>query len=1193
VLLARRPSVRPRRLPGPGRARAVPLLAAIALTASPTTRAAAAPACPATSPTTAWSGSVLDTGTSKDGVLYETGGGGRLRLQNAAGLFRSTALGISDVTVFAAVADFDKDGWEDFVGVGETSGFVRIYENHTYESPEPNWDLATTVRTPKFVVARELVASDNVRKWRPTAAADFNGDGWPDVFRAEATMASAPNLATVWLNKAVNDATGLPQFKAAYNAMASGAHPADLGLQGWVGSNILAQDVNGDRKIDLVVGSGDNGGTIKVFYNRCTLVTNPVNPPAAPLPLPCANNPTFSYGATLVTGLGFTATAGSDGRLPVFAFGDVDGDGRRDLVVGGPSCCSDASKRLRYYPGLDGGTVAATPQSIAFQGAATVVVLDDFSGDGRLDLIVGTDNWNYYPDHGGESYYWVNDRSSTPFKGSSQKLTSYNYPTIYDFDVGFSFDYDHDPLRTRDVMIADGNHTAEFFVLANRIIPQYVACGTITSGTVDLGALATTELVVTAARLRPTYDDGGGTVSFFVANDEPASWVLATPCPGNAAELCASFPRPAGRTVRWKAEACSNASHTRTPTISGMSATFDYTIAREHFRAGAVVSDGVVYLGGFQQPGDRGHLYAINAGLQHTYWDAGPLLDATADAGRRLYTSNAAGTTRLAFDTAGGTALQATMATSDLAQLQAVVGWVRSARFGVGNTALGKSRLGSIETSTPAVLSRPSLPLWFEYLNALERIRFLQFQAAQQGRANLVIVASRDGMIHGFRTTPTAMGAAGSGAEAWAFVPPRVAASMVADYTASQARGTTVITAYPDGSPTLADIRKSDGSYATIAVIGGGNGNQGLVALDVTSTIASDGSVVGPTPLWTAVPGDAEAGAGMAKPVVARLSIGGRERFAVITGTGIAADNPVAPYSKGRIVAAYDAETGRPLWKFRAQCALTSDVVAFETDDLLEPARPNFDGFVDRVVFADACGYLYKLDPARDLGGDWNDNTGLGTIAVEPAGGAEAVPQLARFSTAFTAGALGTASPIAGTIAAQHDSTGRMILFFGTGGLESHPVGTSNQFYALHADDGSLRSRFTGACVNGRCEKFYGGIVVSRDEVVFTRTIDPAIGSGTCDPGSTTVQAVALDGGADDAFAAGASRVLASAIMGGLYGDAGAVYFANLDGTVSRIGTPRAAEAGGDSAHPEQVPELGAAYDNPDAAGPPDGGRPT
>src|SRR5262245_3591435 len=89
--------------------------------------------CPATSSPTSWSGTGLDFGTLKSGVVYD-GSNARLRLENAAGLFKSTALGVTDLTVFASVADFDKDGWDDFVGTGEGHAFVRIYRNRTFDT---------------------------------------------------------------------------------------------------------------------------------------------------------------------------------------------------------------------------------------------------------------------------------------------------------------------------------------------------------------------------------------------------------------------------------------------------------------------------------------------------------------------------------------------------------------------------------------------------------------------------------------------------------------------------------------------------------------------------------------------------------------------------------------------------------------------------------------------------------------------------------------------------------------------------------------------------------------------------------------------------------------------------------------------------------------------------------------------------
>ncbi len=50
---------------------------------------------------------------------------------------------------------------------------------------------------------------------------------------------------------------------------------------------------------------------------------------------------------------------------------------------------------------------------------------------------------------------------------------------------------------------------------------------------------------------------------------------------------------------------------------------------------------------------------------------------------------------------------------------------------------------------------------------------------------------------------------------------------------------------------------------------------------------------------------------------------------------------------------------------------------------------------------------------------------------------------------------------------------------------------------------------------------------------------------------------------------------MASVKMGALYGDAGALYFATLSGDVSRIGTPRAANAGDDSNSASPPPQFG------------------
>jgi hypothetical protein len=206
---------------------------------------------------------------------------------------------------------------------------------------------------------------------------------------------------------------------------------------------------------------------------------------------------------------------------------------------------------------------------------------------------------------------------------------------------------------------------------------------------------------------------------------------------------------------------------------------------------------------------------------------------------------------------------------------------------------------------------------------------------------------------------------------------------------------------------------------------------------------------------------------------------------------------------------------------------------------------------------------VYKVDPAQDLDGAYNDNSNLGSFEVGDVGG---VKQMALFSTASTSGALGAESPITGTLAIRSDSSTRVVLFFGTGGLESHSVTSANEFYAVYADTGEIRSKLTGDCVSNSCEKFYGGVVVTPEQVIFTRTIDPVVGSSVCDLGSTKVQALRLDADGAGDFTEDFSQTLTSAVMGSLYGDAGALYFASLSGDVSRIGTPRAPSAGGDTA---------------------------
>jgi Tfp pilus tip-associated adhesin PilY1 len=119
-------------------------------------------------------------------------------------------------------------------------------------------------------------------------------------------------------------------------------------------------------------------------------------------------------------------------------------------------------------------------------------------------------------------------------------------------------------------------------------------------------------------------------------------------------------------------------------------------------------------------------------------------------------------------------------------------------------------------------------------------------------------------MIHAIRTNPDDAADPTNGLEAWAYVPRWVAGSLIADAASGTA------SAFPDGSPTLAEVKLADGALHTVALISGGNGGKSVVALDVTDTVVG-GTVVGPTPLWEIQPLAAEAGQAHAKPAIARV----------------------------------------------------------------------------------------------------------------------------------------------------------------------------------------------------------------------------------------------------------------------------------------------------------------------------------
>ncbi len=99
------------------------------------------------------------------------------------------------------------------------------------------------------------------------------------------------------------------------------------------------------------------------------------------------------------------------------------------------------------------------------------------------------------------------------------------------------------------------------------------------------------------------------------------------------------------------------------------------------------------------------------------------------------------------------------------AQAEAIVAWQRSARFGLSGGGFQTTRLGAVETSTPAVLSPPARPLWYPYLSTQAKQEVDAFIQKHRDRPVLVLFGSKDGPLHAVRNRPDDIANASNGAE--------------------------------------------------------------------------------------------------------------------------------------------------------------------------------------------------------------------------------------------------------------------------------------------------------------------------------------------------------------------------------------------------------------------------------------------
>ncbi len=793
-----------------------------------------------------------------------------------------------------ASGDFTGDGYPDLVGL-DISGEYPV-------AAPAAWSELRLIRsnyptnlgaTPLFHVDMGTSYDKFYNHTGPATitVGDYNGDGLLDFFfmRNSSDQFGYTNfLAAMYINVGTAAVPDFRPYNVSPNLDFTVRFQAANIYIFWAANHLFSTDIDHDGDVDILAISQD-----KVFLLR--------NPGAGNFNLAAWSVSELSYDAR-------TGFAGAPGGSAVAA-ADFDGDGDEDIVCG----TVGTAAYLVYYE--NDGTGHFSRNELVIPNASCVAVVgimaNDFTGDGRPDIFVATDS--AYGSVPQARIWFMRNRGlvAGDIDWRFQCLNACTAPTPppYDIDMATPLDYDND--GDMDIVVADANHSGDYYYIENELAGVYETDGQAQSTNIGAGLLDPRLHAVTRVRLssiRQGVFDGssaGLTVELLFSNNGGRSWETYHKFSGAEIGNTTGAAHQVGinhdgwydfnnfgADLRWKillhAEEDPMADYEHasfeTPCVDDLEIEFIYVDRREYSRASAaatiVTESGInkklVIGSSFIFPGWEGQLRAYDvSGVTFVAGSASELQtittsdlnDATGrnliagaliywDAGTLLNDRSPDSRTVYTALRAGGTVTNPLVRTA-------------FTRANVGNVATAGSLawcLKDVNNDNAGLVDfvRGSNRYWKmgdinhstpvvvgppDGDSAYMGAGYEAFKTFYGSRPKVIYVGANDGMLHCFD--------AATGEELWGFIPYNLLPKLRNMYAVDAANNSRYYShdVYCDGSPAVADVQIG-GSWKTVLVTGQGPGS---------GSILGAGNVVGainyywaldvtdptnPQPLW-------------------------------------------------------------------------------------------------------------------------------------------------------------------------------------------------------------------------------------------------------------------------------------------------------------------------------------------------------